>query len=174
MKLYCNNCFSKTEYKFSKPKFCPECGSKTSALANADKSIEIDNLKSIQKIKDLENQLLEFTGRQVERKKTIDSTTHRSRTLDDNELGDDYVETQRHINNFKRNAKRSGVIVEKSPSDCGISFGQLIENSSSSGRKSDTDFQMKDSENFPKKTNQQILEEMKLEASSVSRPIEID
>ena len=35
MKLYCNKCYAKTEYKFSKPKFCPECGSKMQAKSAA-------------------------------------------------------------------------------------------------------------------------------------------
>ena len=179
MKLYCNNCFSKTEYKFSKPKFCPECGSKTGTLTTVNKPIESEDSKSIQKIKDLENQLSEFRRGEIERKKSTHSVASHSMVLDDEELdgdyeSEDYSETQRHINNFKRNAKRSGVIVEKSSSDSGISFGQLIENSSASKTKSDTDFQMKEDANFPKKTNQQILEEIRLEASSVSRPIEID
>ena len=179
MKLYCNNCFSKTEYKFSKPKFCPECGSKTGISTTVDKSIQGDDSKNIQKIKDLENELLEFRKGEMQRKKSTDSVISRSRALDDDESDDDYdsedySETQRHINNFKRNAKRSGIIVEKSSSDSGISFGQLIENSSASKSKPGADFQMKDDANFPKKTNQQILEEMRLEASSVSRPIEID
>jgi len=179
MKLYCNNCFSKTEYKFSKPKFCPECGSKTAALTAASKTIENTDSENIQKIKDLENELSEFRKGGAQRKKSTDSVILRSRALDDDESDDDYdsedySETQRHINNFKRNAKRSGVIVEKSSSDSGISFGQLIENSSASKTKSNTDFQMKEDANFPKKTNQQILEEIRLEASSVSRPIEID
>ena len=183
MKLYCNNCFSKTEYKFSKPKFCPECGSKTAALSAVSKPIESDDFKSVQKIKDLESQLSQFKKEEVERKKSTNFVNSRSRALSDDESddesdndyeGEDYNETQRHINNFKRNAKRSGVIIEKSSRDSGISFGQLIENSSTSKSKSDMDFKMKEDASFPKKTNQQILEEIRLEASSVSRPIEID
>jgi len=178
MKLYCNSCFSKTEYKFSKPKFCPECGFQTGTLATKSEVLAGGDLKNIQKIKDLEKQLSEFRKEITETKgvarSNVSSMTESGDESDDDYDIEDYAQTQRHINNFKRNAKRSGVIVERNSSDSGISFGQLIENSSTSKSKSNMDFQMKDDADCIKKTHQQILEEIRLEASSISRPIEID
>jgi hypothetical protein len=179
MKLYCNNCFSKTEYKFSKPKFCPECGLKTSTLVVPPTvSAENNELKNIQKIKDLENQLLEFNKAAPGLKKTVNSSARDVEALGvefDEDYGtEDHSETQRHIDNFKRNANRSGVTIQKNSADSGISFGRLIENCSNSKPESDKDFQIRNDDGYVRKTNEQILEEIRLEASSVSRTIEIN
>jgi hypothetical protein len=170
MKLYCNNCFSKTEYKFSKPKFCPECGSKTSSLASAiESNVKIDS-SSIQKIKDLENQLAEFKKNKDIRRFDTEENTGRAKQHnnqidienadDDSDDEYDYQKTQYHINNFKKNKNKSGIIVEKDDFNSGISFGQVIENSSNSKSLSNQDFKMNDASNLSSKTKAQILEEI--------------
>jgi hypothetical protein len=47
MNFYCNSCFKKSDYKFSKPKFCPNCGVSTS---NVSRPVVVEsNCKPIQK-----------------------------------------------------------------------------------------------------------------------------
>ena len=68
MKLYCQECFAKIEYKFSKPKFCPECGKQIGLSKfigpTSSASIQIvQKSKDEQKIKDLESELEELKGK---------------------------------------------------------------------------------------------------------------
>jgi len=151
-------------------------------VASTESSPQL-NSNNIQKIKDLENQLAQFKRTKENiRLDTRESVTHNSAQdgiidIEDNDDGDDdvydYKKTQYHINNFKKNKNKSGIIVEKDNSNAGISFGQLMESSSSSGGSSGQEFKMNNVTDSTKKTKDQILEEIRIEASSVSRPIEI-
>ena len=73
MNFYCGLCFKKSEYKFSKPKFCPNCGKSVSGIdssksvsvnpdsqiksKNAQEVIEVADSSKDKKIRDLEKQL---------------------------------------------------------------------------------------------------------------------
>ena len=164
MKLYCNKCYAKTEYKFSKPKFCPECGEKVLS------SVSSQTFKPQEKPK-------EEKPREEKIEKVLISKNESAVDVDedyDNEqdLEDDYVNTQKHIENFKRNRRRTGVVVEKSDFNTGISFGELMQKSSSAPDSS-KDFQNLNTLDNSK-TRQQILDELKAESSSQARVIEIE
>ena len=62
--------------------------------------------------------------------------------------------------------------IEKNNPNRGISFGQLMEGVSSGSISAGDEFKMTD--DSPRKTDKQILEELRIEASSKSRTIEID
>jgi hypothetical protein len=173
MKLYCNNCFSKTEYKFSKPKFCPECGFKNSSSAPEAPSLIESDSSHLKRIKDLEKQLSEFKNTKAGMVRNLQNDSDNDSDSVEDESEYDYQQTQYHINNFKKNKNKSAVIIEKDDSDRGISFGKLIENSSASNRSTNQDFKI-NTANSIQKTNAQILEEIRIEASSISRTIEID
>ena len=168
MKLYCDKCFAKSEYKFSKPKFCPECGGKVSNSMVSISANRIVDTKDVENHSDTgrSSRISSFSARPA---------IHSDDTDEDlDEYTDDYAETQRHINNFKRIKNKNGVIVERDDANKGISFGQLIEGSSNS-RNNSEDFKMTDDvASSVKKTKQQILDEMKSEASSTPRVIDID
>jgi hypothetical protein len=168
MKLYCDKCFAKSEYKFSKPKFCPECGEKVSSATVSVSANRIVDTKDVEKHSHDEHspRVSSFRARPAIYSNDTDE--------DLDEYIDDYAETQRHINNFKRIKNKHGVIVERDDGNKGISFGQLIEGSSNS-RNNSEDFKMTDDvTSSVKKTKQQILDEMKSEASSKPRVIDID
>lgn len=149
MKLYCNKCYAKTEYKFSKPKFCPECGEKISG-----------SLES-----------LSFKTKQLEKKEIV-NRDEEDELINDEDTEEDYETIQRHIESFKRNSKRSGVIVEKSTFDGGISFGELMQKTSSEPIASKDFSGLDRAEN--KKSKDEILEELRLESSSKARVINIE
>jgi len=56
MKLFCQQCFAKVEYKFSKPKFCPECGSQIGLASIKTESKPVIKNNDAQRIKELEAQ----------------------------------------------------------------------------------------------------------------------
>ena len=162
MKLYCNKCYAKTEYKFSKPKFCPECGEKVSTSISVP-SIGASPIKT-QEIKK-ENIM---AGRNELPLDKEDQDVEQ----EDQEIEEDYFRTQKYIETFKRNKNRSGVIIEKSNFEGGISFGELMQKTSSEPNAS-KDFQgFNTIEN--RKTKEQILEELRSESSSQARVIDID
>jgi len=171
MKLYCQQCFAKVEYKFSKPKFCPECGRQIGAIANQE------NIKS-DRIKELELELQQFKNKEIQlnkgkvfSKKSKNDEDNVDVDSDDDDIQEDYDETQRHIDNFKRKKFRSGVTVEKNSANKGISFAQLMESVSSGAVSVGDEFKMID--DYPAKTERQILEEFRAEASSKSKTHEI-
>lgn len=181
MKLYCTECFAKTEYKFSKPKFCPECGAKVGALsvsvssANTKSSIlSLSDNENLVKIKELELEL------EKARASSGLSNLNKNKNLDedaddeiDEEESEDYLATQRHIANFKRSKNKSGIVVERSQNSSGVTFGQLIENASKNPSSGSTDF-------FPKPSapseaeRQNILNQLRAESSSQAKVIEIE
>jgi hypothetical protein len=171
MKLYCQQCFAKVEYKFSKPKFCPECGRQIGAIANQE------NIKS-DRIKELELELQQFKNKEIQlnkgkvfSKKSKNDEDNVDVDSDDDDIQEDYDETQRHIDNFKIKKFRSGVTVEKNSANKGISFAQLMESVSSGAVSVGDEFKMID--DYPAKTERQILEEFRAEASSKSKTHEI-
>jgi hypothetical protein len=162
MKLYCNKCYAKTEYKFSKPKFCPECGEKISSSIGAT-SISPSLIKP---------QEFKKENITVSRSESVLDNENEDIEQEDQDLEEDYLRTQKYIESFKRNRKRSGVTVEKSNFGGGISFGELMEKASSEPNAS-KDFQgFNTIEN--RKTKEQILEELRSESSSKARVIDID
>ena len=195
MKLYCQECFAKIEYKFSKPKFCTECGkqiglSKSVGLTSSDSIQIVQKNKDEQKIKDLELELRELKSKsQTIRSKGGSNKMIRAATVNDGDDEDDedgkesyleeeedgsenYAQTQKVLTAFRRGAFRSGVSVEKSANASGISFKDLMDGVSSGSISAGDDFKMSD--DGVRKSDQQILEELRLEASSKPRVIQID
>lgn len=181
MKLYCTECFAKTEYKFSKPKFCPECGAKVGSISASVSSsnvktnpiAESDN-KSLAKIKELELELEKIkVSSQLGRKNNQKYIDEYFEDEYDEEESQDYLATQRHINNFKRSKNKSGVVIEANQESSGVTFGQIIENASRNPSSTSSDFKLAAS--VPSKADQEnILKQLKAEASSQARVIEID
>lgn len=183
MKLYCTECFAKTEYKFSKPKFCPECGAKVGALsvsvssANTKSSIlSLSDNENLVKIKELELELEKARASSG----LSNLNKNKNKNLDedaddeiDEEESEDYLATQRHIANFKRSKNKSGIVVERSQNSSGVTFGQLIESASKNPSSGSTDF-------FPKPSapseaeRQNILNQLRAESSSQAKVIEIE
>jgi len=163
MNYYCSNCFSKSEYKFSKPKFCQECGTKVSSDSTVKKNISASMPQSEENSK----------TRNVEIKKIPKSI--KKIEVDEFESEDDNSDQEYYcsdlhsiISSIKPGA---GVSVEGYEKNKGISFGSLMQEASSSPSDSN-DFKF---ENFEfKKTREQVLEEFKAEASSTKRHIEIE
>jgi hypothetical protein len=162
------------EYKFSKPKFCTECGAKfeSSVMSSVKKNTAeipaaqvVEDSDNIKKIKHLESQLAALKKTNKSYRDDGDLSEY------DQDEEDDYLETQRHISNFKKIKNRSGVVVESDSGKNGITFGQILESSSDSFANSSNDFKMS---NEKSKSKEQILEELRIEASSQARLIEID
>ena len=192
MKLYCQECFAKIEYKFSKPKFCPECGkqiglSKSVGLTSSGSIQIVQKSKDEQKIKDLELELRELKSKSKAIKSNSGSNKMIRAAIVNDEDGEDgeesyleeeedgaenYAQTQKVLTAFKRGAFRSGVSVEKSANASGISFKDLMDGVSSGSISAGDDFKMSD--DGVRKSDQQILEEFRLEASSKPRVIQID
>ena len=192
MKLYCQECFAKIEYKFSKPKFCTECGkqiglSKSVGLTSSGSIQIVQKNKDEQKIKDLELELRELKSKSQTIKSNSGSNKMIRAAIVNDEDGEDgeesyleeeedgaenYAQTQKVLTAFKRGAFRSGVSVEKSANASGISFKDLMEGVSSGSISAGDDFKMSD--DGVRKSDQQILEEFRLEASSKPRVIQID
>ena len=192
MKLYCQECFAKIEYKFSKPKFCPECGkqiglSKSVGLTSSSSIQIVQKSKDEQKIKDLELELRELKSKSQTIKPNSGSNKMIRAAIVNDEDGEDgeesyleeeedgaenYAQTQKVLTAFKRGAFRSGVSVEKSANASGISFKDLMDGVSSGSISAGDDFKMSD--DGVRKSDQQILEEFRLEASSKPRVIQID
>lgn len=179
MKLFCQECFAKIEYKFSKPKFCPECGAKIglSNVKSEQKSIAKNN--DLDRIKGLEAQLNELKNQRTEPEKSIRSSNKKvnyqndeSYNYEDEEQEEDYFETQKHINNFKNKRVRTGVSIEKNNTNSGISFGELMEGVSSGTVQVEDEFKMLSEP--VRKSDKEILEEFRMEASSKVRQIQID
>lgn len=162
MKLYCNKCYAKTEYKFAKPKFCPECGEKISTSITAS-SVVTPAIKP---------QEVKKENIAVSRNESILDNEDEDIEREDQESEEDYFRTQKYIESFKRNKKRSGITIEKSSFEGGISFGELMQKTSNQSNAS-KDFQgFNTLENT--KTKEQILEELRSESCSQARVIDID
>jgi hypothetical protein len=178
MKLYCNKCFAKTEYKFSKPKFCPECGTEVGASSNFTQKQSSNNEKinkDLDRIQKLEAEIEKLKSEKSSPKKRYEEDVADEYGEEDDYENEDYNNVQRHISNFKRMKNKSGVKVENDSRSSGITFGQLFESSSESSFSSSEDFKMsKDAGGLHAKSSQQILEELRAEASSQARVIEID
>jgi hypothetical protein len=185
MKLYCTECFAKTEYKFSKPKFCPECGAKVGALnvsvssggIKTSVSTASDN-QNLVRIKELELELekIRASSRLGHLTKSKNLNEGINEDIDDEideEESEDYLATQRHIANFKRSKNKSGIVIERSQNSSGVTFGQLIENASKNPSSASADFLPKPS--APSEAERQnILNQLRAESSSQARVIEIE
>ena len=192
MKLYCQDCFAKIEYKFSKPKFCPECGkqiglSKSVTMSQSSPPQVAQKNKDEQKIKDLEMELRELKSKSLTIKLSSGSNKMIRAEVENNEYDEDneesypeeeeddvenYAQTQKVLTAFRRGSFRSGVSVEKSKNASGISFKDLMDGVSSGSISAGDDFKMND--DGVRKSDKQILEELRLEASSKPRVIQID
>jgi cell division protein ZapA (FtsZ GTPase activity inhibitor) len=91
---------------------------------------------------------------------------------EEDEDAENYAQRQNILTAFKRGKFKTGVTVEKNTNNSGISFKDLMDGVSSGSISVGDDFKMTD--NGVKKTDQQILEELRIEASSKSRVIQID
>ena len=181
MKLYCTECFAKTEYKFSKPKFCPECGAKVGALNVSVSSggtktsvLASSDDQNLVKIKELELELEKI--RASSRLGHLTKSKNLDEDIDDEideEESEDYLATQRHIANFKRSKNKSGIVIERSQNSSGVTFGQLIENASKNPSSRSADFLPKPS--APSEAERQnILNQLRAESSSQAKVIEIE
>ena len=104
-----------------------------------------------------------------------DSQDEQDEDFDNEEEEEDvenYAQTQKVLSAFKRGKFKTGVTVEKNTNNSGISFKDLMDGVSSGSVSAGDDFKMTD--NGVKKTDQQILEELRIEASSKPRVIQID
>jgi len=176
MKLFCQQCFAKVEYKFSKPKFCPECGKQ---MGVASMKVEVKSStknNDADRIRELELQLEQFKSNKAEsnRREVLSKRyeNYEDGGEEDGYSDEDYNETQKHIDNFKKRKLKSGISVERDFGNKGISFGQLMEGVSSGAISVGDEFKIAD--DSPRKTDKQILEELRAEASSKSRVIQID
>ena len=166
MNYYCSNCFSKSEYKFSKPKFCAECGAKTSSEALGNKNPSA-NLPKDNKVAQDNRQLAQRTSRII---KNDESEALEDEMGNEENYEQDYYCSDLHsiISKIKPG---KGVSVEGYKENKGVSFASLMEESSSSASSSN-DFKFQN--DGVQKTKQQILEELKAEASSTRKHIEIE
>lgn len=192
MKLYCQDCFAKIEYKFSKPKFCTECGkqiglSKSVTISQSSSPQVTQKNKDEQKIKDLEMELRELKSKNRTIKlnsgsnKMIRAEIENNQDYEDGEESyseeeeddaENYAQTQKVLMAFRRGSLRGGMSVEKSENAPGISFKDLMDGVSSGSISAGDDFKMSD--DGVRKSDKQILEELRLEASSKPRVIQID
>ena len=165
MNYYCSNCFSKSEYKFSKPKFCQECGTKISSDFTVKKTISASSPQSEEssQTRNVEVKKIPKSIKKIE----VDEFENEEDNSDQ-----EYYCSDLHsiISSIKPGA---GVSVEGYGKNKGISFGSLMQEASSSSSSSESnDFKF---QNFElKKTREQVLEEFKAEASSTRRHIEIE
>jgi hypothetical protein len=182
MKLFCQECFAKVEYKFSKPKFCPECGAKIGiSSVKIEQKPTVKNSES-DRIKELEAQLNELKNQRQEFPKNAKSSNRKTNYQNDEdynyededgeEYEENYFQIQKHINNFKNKRITNGVSVEKNNANTGISFGKLMEGVSSGAVPVEDEFKMLSEP--VRKTDKEILEELRVEASSKARAIEIN
>lgn len=177
MKAYCPKCFIKTEYKFSKPKFCPECGASFNASFAINKDVDSTKKSSNEdysKIRELEEEIKKLKAISTN---NFISSDEEEYGADDDE-GFDTEKARRSIENFKKNKSRlGGVTVERGGYDSGISFGELMEKSSNESRSGGREeFKMID-ENVTgngKINKKGILDQLKRESSSQASIIEID
>jgi hypothetical protein len=163
MNYYCSNCFSKSEYKFSKPKFCQECGTKisTDTVVKKTTNASLPQNDESSKTGDVEIKKTPKIIKKIE----VDEFENEEDNSDQ-----EYYCSDLHsiISSIKPGA---GVSVEGYEKNKGISFGSLMQEASSSPSDSN-EFKF---QNFEfKKTREQVLEEFKAEASSTRRHIEIE
>lgn len=177
MKFYCTECFTKNEYKFSKPKFCPECGAPVGLSLSRDvrsttASKDSADGGSLEKIKNLEKEIEKLKSAKTSNIVGGNTKAFEQHNDMEEEFEEDYHSIQKHINNFRRNNNRSGVTVEGYAKNSGISFGELVQSSSST---SVDEFKIhEDRFSGPMKSKEQILNELKMEASSAAKLIEIE
>ena len=192
MKLYCQECFAKVEYKFSKPKFCPECGKQLGVAASASSSVPSSNAivkkyDDKEKIRELELELEQLKNQKASKVENFNKAISNRRinsyadsyeedeefqNEDDEYASRDFAETRQILNGFKRGKFKTGVSVEKNNHKSGISFKDLMDGVSSGAISVGDEFKM--NETGPTKTEKQILEELKVEASSKPKLIQID
>lgn len=166
MNYYCSNCFSKSEYKFSKPKFCPECGAKTSSEVAGNKNPSL-NLPSDNKVSQENRQITQKASRNI---KNDEAESLETEMQNEEDYEQNYYCSDLHsiISKIKPG---KGVSIEGYKENKGVSFGSLMEESSSSSPSSN-DFKFQN--DGVQKTKEQILEELKAEASSTRKHIEIE
>jgi len=184
MNFYCQSCFKKSEYKFSKPKFCPNCGKSLSTSASASISehkpcavganqpLDLENKE--EKIKNLEAELraykrLELSNRmnRVESGSSIDIAEYEEsedESFDSNSgLWKNSPDLHKSISiEFDRGAKFGIKMsdVAGSSNEFGVSeFDKLSNLKRPSPEQIDTE---------------KILEELKAESSSQARIIDIE
>jgi len=165
MNYYCPNCFSKSEYKFSKPKFCPECGAKTSSDSAVKKNVSAASPKEEENLQNKPQSL----------QKTIKTNRAlKNDEADELESQEEDYEQEYYCSDLHSIISKikpgKGVSVENYKESKGVSFGSLMQEPSSSSSSNDFKFQNTGLE----KTREQILEEFKSEASSTRRHIEIE
>jgi hypothetical protein len=143
MIFYCSQCFSKTEYKFSKPNFCQKCGASASS---GKKTLDAGENNS-------SNML---TSTQENSKRVISKPVKYENVdeyIDDDEFEVDYV---------PRIKPGAGVSVEKSPSIKKITFGEAVQAGSASNN---IDFKLPRNQDSGL-SKSFILEQFKKEASN--------
>lgn len=180
MKLYCPQCYNKIEYKFSKPKFCTECGASTSNTSEVKADVNEKNEDKLKieilerKIKELSMQNLKKNSNKVSKNISANADTDdENGTYEYDDYEEDYEETQRHINNFKNKNRKSGITVEYINNDNSVSFGSLMESAASGKSNNVEEFKMTD-DKTSKKSPEKILEELRIESASAAKVIEIE
>lgn len=184
MNFYCQSCFKKSEYKFSKPKFCPNCGKSLSASAilnvsqNEPCTIGVNQPSDFknkeEKIKNLEAELraykrLELSNRinRVESGSSVD-------IAEDEESEDESFDSNSALWKNSPDLHKS-ISVEF---DRGAKFG--VKMSDVAGSSSEFDVSEFDQFSNLKRPSakqidtEKILEELKAESSSQARLIDIE
>jgi cell envelope opacity-associated protein A len=153
MKYYCNKCFKTIDYKFSKPEYCSNCGSKISVSSASFKKTDVEPAAphKIDKPKTPISLLSKrFSARRSDQTEETDS--------------EDYV-FEGEIPDIKPGA---GVKVEMPAQNKSVTFAQVFENPSSPESK---DFVFK---NENKQSESKILEQFKKESSNSREFFEVN
>ena len=184
MKFYCDSCFKKSDYKFSKPKFCPNCGASCSMAASGTKTlienngfagagepeqrlIDNPNGTSEKKIKELEKRLSAY-----ERLALSDRIAAKNNEIDISENDSDEMDSR--WNGSLESLKGTMKIEFDESRKLGTKFSEILsssvgENFPEAKMLSSLDDRSKLEIDYDK-----ILKELKEESSSGARIINID
>lgn len=183
MNFYCNFCFKKSDYKFSKPKFCPNCGVGTSGalpsnVINSDsKSFQKgESLPSClqasntNKIQELERKLAAYERINLAEK--VAKKHEVGRSSENNEFEDEAFDSKW---NGSIDSLRGTVQIQFDRSGKeGVKFSDVAGSSGGAQDAIGGDFSRNRQEDISQENYDRILQELKEESSSGARIINID
>jgi hypothetical protein len=183
MNFYCQSCFKKSEYKFSKPKFCPNCGVSLSnckldyklSEAQSKTSQEVENSNG-EKIKQLEKQIEIY--KRISLSKRLDGESFLDSGDDQSEYPNDMDDDLNNSNIWRNNKNlNNSISVEYDKNKkFGTKFSDVMAESMSVGFSNQVnDFKNQNRDlQLSKEKKEKILKEIQEEASSAPRIINID
>jgi uncharacterized Zn finger protein (UPF0148 family) len=179
--FYCPHCFAKSEYRFSKPNFCPSCGkgatveARATVVSPAPQTSPVTKVEN-DKISRLERELEELKRANASARGVARATTRGARRrpdpyIDDADDFSDDNESDYVPGDIPILEAGEGIKIEGGDKARGMTLGAVVETAAASG-KPDAPFKR----NMPKKSKKAILEELRRESSFGGRnnPIEID